>query len=92
MGWAVFIIWVVVATAVASYIGWKVKGRPLTGFLLGIFLGWVGVLITALLPLTDEKRVERKMMADVIAYEAQRRLAGAPPWTSDLPQQRSTMP
>ena len=81
MGWAVFIVWVVVATAVASYIGFSVKGRPLTGFLLGIFLGWLGVIIIALLPKTAEKKVQYRVRDAAIDAEAQRRQLGYEPWT-----------
>ena len=83
MGWALFIIWVVVATGTASWIGYKVKGRTLTGFLLGIFLGWIGVLITALLPPTAEKRVQRSMRDTAVAEEAARRQAGYQPWARE---------
>jgi hypothetical protein len=83
MGWAIIIIWVAAAAAAASWIGWKVKGRPLTGFLLGIFLGWIGVLVTALLPLTAEKRVQRRLRDEAVALEVQRRKQGRQPWSTD---------
>ena len=82
MGYVVFFIWCVLATATASWIGWKVKGRPLTGFLLGIVLGWIGVLIIALLPPTAEKRVQRRLRDGAVELEAQRRRAGLEPWTA----------
>lgn len=85
MGWVVFFIWVVIATAVASWIGYSVKGRSLTGFLLGIFLGWVGVLIIAVLPPTAEKKVQRGVRDTAIADEIARRRAGAEPWTAPRP-------
>ena len=85
MGWVVFIIWVVIAPAVASWIGYRVKGRSLTGFLLGIFLGWLGVLIIALLPPTAEMRVRRGVRDEVIAEEVTRRRMGADPWTAPGP-------
>jgi uncharacterized membrane protein YeaQ/YmgE (transglycosylase-associated protein family) len=89
MGWTVFIVWCVIATAVATWIGFSVKGRPLTGFLLGILLGWIGVLVTALLPPTAEKRVQRRLRDDAISFEAQRRQMGHQPWTGELPAQRT---
>lgn len=85
MGWVVFFIWCVLATVTATLIGFNVKGRPLTGFLLGIFLGWVGVLVIALLPKTAEKKVQYAMRDRAIALEAERRRAGAEPWTAPLP-------
>jgi hypothetical protein len=78
MGWVVFGVWVVVATAVASWIGFSVKGRPLTGFLLGIFLGWLGVAIISLLPRTAEKKVEKAMSERAIREEAERRYVRGP--------------
>jgi uncharacterized membrane protein YeaQ/YmgE (transglycosylase-associated protein family) len=83
MGWAIFIIWCVLATVVASWIGYSVKGRPLTGFLLGIALGWVGVLVIALVPPTAEKRVQRRLRDDAVTLEVQRRKMGAEPWSAD---------
>lgn len=40
--------------AVLSYKIGKRKGQELTGLLLGIFLGWIGLIIVAVLP--DESR------------------------------------
>jgi uncharacterized membrane protein YeaQ/YmgE (transglycosylase-associated protein family) len=84
MGWAIIIIWVAIPAAVGPWIGLRVKGRPLTGFLLGIFLGWIGVLITALLPPTAEMRVRNRIRDAGVAEEADRRRAGAEPWSRDL--------
>ena len=81
MGWVVLIVWLVIPTAVGSWIGFSVKGRPLTGFLLGIFLGWIGVGILALLPKTAEKQVQYRLRDDAITSEAQRRKRGYEPWT-----------
>jgi hypothetical protein len=85
MGWVVFSIWVFVAAGVGAWIGYSVKGRPLTGFLLGIFLGWIGVLIIALVPPTAEKKVQRRLRDDAIENEVQRRKQGAEPWTVGPP-------
>jgi uncharacterized membrane protein YeaQ/YmgE (transglycosylase-associated protein family) len=91
MGWAVFTIWCVLATVVATWAGFSVKGRPLTGFLLGIVLGWIGVVILALLPPTAEKQVQRRMREAAIADEARRRQLGHEPWTGgEARQQRET--
>jgi hypothetical protein len=91
MGWVIVAFWVA-ATAVASWIGWSVKGRPLTGFLLGIFLGWLGVIITAFLPLTAEKRVQRQVRDTGVAEEAARRRAGLEPWSRDVPPPAAPQP
>lgn len=88
MGWVFAIIWVAIPAAVGPWIGYSRKGRPLTGFLLGIFLGWLGVLITALLPPTAEKRVLLGMQDTAIAEEIMRRRAGAEPWTAPRPDQQ----
>lgn len=80
MGWFIFFLWCVAAAATGAWVGWKVKGRPLTGFVLGVFLGWVGVGITALLPPTAEMRVQRRLRDDAINAEARRRQMGHQPW------------
>ncbi|NMP20776.1 hypothetical protein [Sulfobacillus harzensis] len=48
----VLLLWVV-AFFVAAWIGYK-KGRQPLGIVLGLFLGWVGVLIMALVGPTSE--------------------------------------
>lgn len=85
MGAAIFIVWVVLAAAAASWVGWKVKGRPLTGFLLGVLLGWLGVLIIALVPPAPEMRVQRELQRRAIEDEASRRARGAEPWSGQDP-------
>lgn len=65
----VFLIWTVTAVIVAVLIGSR-KGRPLTSFLLGIFLGWIGVIIIALVPPTREKLVQRERERLEIEREA----------------------
>jgi hypothetical protein len=42
----VLLIWALPAIAAAAVIGRR-KGRPWTGFLLGLLLGWIGVIIIA---------------------------------------------
>ena len=83
---AILIGWFVAATACGSWVGHSMKGRPLTGFLLGLVFGWVGVGVTLLLPPTIEKRVQRKMRDDRVLMEATRREAGHVPWTGDATQ------
>ena len=69
MGYVIFMLWVAAAAAVGAWIGYSVKGRPLTGFLLGVFLGWLGVLILLFLPRTAEKKVQREMRSQAIREE-----------------------
>lgn len=58
--------WVVVATVIGYWVGVG-KGRPTEGALLGLFLGWVGVVITAVKPATEEKqRTDALKQADII--------------------------
>lgn len=77
MGYTIFFLfWMVAATGCSAYIGWKVKGRPVAGFLLGIFLGWLGVGITALLPRTMSKKVEKEAERQRIYLAAQQRAMG----------------
>jgi hypothetical protein len=65
-----FLVWAVTGAVIATAIGnWR-KGRPLTGFLLGLFLGWIGVIIIALMPPTREKRVQRERERLEIEREA----------------------
>lgn len=51
----VSILWII--CAIASGIVGHSKSRPILGWVLGIFLGFVGLIITALLP-TNQKRKE----------------------------------
>ena len=82
MGWILFIFWMASA-GTGAWIGHRFKGRPLTGFALGVFLGWIGVAITALLPRSAEMRVQRRMASVAIDREAHARLRGEQPWTAD---------
>jgi hypothetical protein len=53
------LVWVLSSVAAATVIGRR-KGRPWTGFLLGLVLGWIGVLIIAVTPPTHGMRVQRE--------------------------------
>lgn len=79
-GWTLFVFWVA-SWAVGAWIGYRYKGRPLTGFLLAVVLSWLGVAITALLPRTAEAEVQHRMRRGAIDAEVARRQAGAEPWT-----------
>ncbi len=52
----VIIVFWLTPMAVAAVIGEKQKGRGGLGFALGLFLGWLGVLIIALTTPTDAAR------------------------------------
>lgn len=55
---ASFFLWilpVVVASAVGHH-----KGRLALGVVLGIFLGWIGVIIIAVIPPTRAERLRRE--------------------------------
>ncbi len=55
----ILLIWELGAIAAASIIGGR-KGRRWTGFLLGLVLGWIGVIIIAFTSPTHEKLVQRE--------------------------------
>jgi hypothetical protein len=56
---AVWVIWTITAVITAMLIGDR-KGRHWAGLVLGLLLGWLGVIIIALVPPTHEKLVERE--------------------------------
>ena len=76
MVYAIVFAFIFVPAGVGAWLG-SLKGRPLTGFLLGIFLTWPGVLISALLPRTAEKEAEQRVLTGRLA--AQRRDASGRP-------------
>lgn len=58
--------WVVAATVIGYWVGVG-KGRPTEGALLGLFLGWIGVVIEAVRPVTEEKqRTNALKQADIL--------------------------
>jgi len=65
----IVLVWVIGALAAAFSIG-KRKGRPWTGFLLGLLLGWIGVVIIAVTPATRAARVQRERERLEIQREA----------------------
>lgn len=65
----ILLVWVVAATVVATIIGNR-KGRPWTGFTLGLLLGWIGVVIIAVTPPTHAMRVRRERERQRIQREA----------------------
>lgn len=63
------LVWVVGAIFAAGAIGNR-KGRPGTGFLLGLFLGWIGVIIIAVTPPTRDMLILRERERQQIQREA----------------------
>ena len=69
----ILLIWVLGAIIAAILTGRR-KGRPWTGFVLGLILGWVGVAVIACIPRTHEMRVRRERERQQIQREAARPL------------------
>lgn len=65
----ILLVWVLGGIFAASAIGNR-KGRPAAGFLLGLFLGWVGVIIIAVTPPTRDMLVQRERERQQIQREA----------------------
>jgi uncharacterized membrane protein YeaQ/YmgE (transglycosylase-associated protein family) len=66
----ILLIWALGGIVAATLIGRR-KGRPGTGFLLGLFLGWIGAAIIALTPPTRDMQVQRERRRLQIQREAQ---------------------
>ena len=64
------IIEAVTGVIAAVAIGNRAKGRPWAGLLLGLLLGWIGVIIIALIPPTHAKRVQRERERLAVEREA----------------------
>ena len=65
----VVLIWAATGAIVGELIGAR-KGRPWTGVVLGVLLGWIGVIIIAVTPPTREKLVQRERERLEIQREA----------------------
>ena len=65
----ILLIWTGTAIFAADIIGGR-KGRRGTGFLLGLFLGWLGVAIIACTPPTRDMLVRRERERLQIQREA----------------------
>lgn len=64
---------VIVLWIVPIFAGWRVgawKGRVVLGILLGVFLGWLGVIITACVPKSHERKAADAAARQQIEREA----------------------
>lgn len=52
------LVWALSAIVAGTVIGRR-RGRPAVGFLLGLVLGWIGVLIVAVIPAAHALREQR---------------------------------
>jgi hypothetical protein len=59
IGALILLVWAVGGIFAAGAIGRR-KGRPWAGFLLGLVLGWIGVVIIALIPPTHDAQVQQE--------------------------------
>jgi hypothetical protein len=75
MAVAIIVIWVIAALIVATIIG-NNKGRAGLGFVLGLLLGWIGVIVIACVPPTQEARIRRAQRDMQVQAAAQRRIRG----------------
>lgn len=65
----ILLIWALGGIIAATIAGSR-KGRPWTGFLLGLFLGWIGVVVIAVTPPTRARLVQRERERLQIEREA----------------------
>jgi hypothetical protein len=66
----ILLIWALGGIIAATLVGRR-KGRPWTGFVLGLLLGWIGVAVIAVTPPTYAMRVQRERERLRIQREAQ---------------------
>lgn len=71
----IFVIWALTGMIVATIIGGR-KGRRGAGFILGLFLGWIGVIIIAVMPPTHDMLVVREEERLEVQREARSREIG----------------
>lgn len=65
----ILLIWAL-GGIIAATIAGRRKGRPWTGFVLGLLLGWIGVIVIAVTPPTHAMRVQRERERQRIQREA----------------------
>lgn len=75
--WVVLPLWIL-GTVLGTWIGSR-KGIPAIGFFLGLFLGLIGVIITALVPGKNEE----KAWAVMAQAQATPKVVLAPGWYDD---------
>jgi len=66
----ILLVWALGGIIAATLTGRR-KGRPWTGFILGLLLGWIGVVVIAVTPPTHAMRVQRERERLQIQREAQ---------------------
>ncbi len=79
MSETLILIWVA-GVIVGALVGGS-KGRAWTGAALGLVLGWLGVVIVALMPKTAERQIAEERQRRAVEREARRRdhAPAAPP-------------
>lgn len=85
-GQSLFILVLVVACAWAGEAIGKSKGHAGAGFLLGLLLGAIGVVIIACFPKSQEQLVKEAQARLAAEEEARRRMGGYPPQPPPPPQ------
>ena len=63
------LIWSAASTVISTIVGDR-KGRQGTGLALGLLLGWIGVIIAAMMPATRARLVQRERERLAIEREA----------------------
>jgi hypothetical protein len=70
------VIWSEIFSVIAGTMVGKRKGTPVGGFVLGLVLSWVGVIIVACVRPSREELVRREVERQSIKAEARRHVEG----------------